>query len=85
MWRKTSVRGILRSIAVTAVMLSVGACGTSTAPKSADPFMVAGMPATDGPSGLRKDAPKPSRPVTNTDGGAVDLLAVQSVSDVEDY
>lgn len=82
---RTSVRGILGSIAVTTVALSLAACGTTATPKSADPFMVAGMPATDGPSGLRPNAPKPSRTVTNTDGGAIDLLAVQSVSDVEDY
>jgi predicted metalloprotease len=60
------------------------ACGT-TAQQAADPFTVAGMHITDGPSGLRAGAPKSSRAVTNSDGGPIDTLAVQSVSDVEDY
>nr|WP_194946131.1 neutral zinc metallopeptidase [Mycolicibacterium malmesburyense]CRL76923.1 LpqM protein [Mycolicibacterium malmesburyense] len=60
------------------------ACGTTTQ-GSADPFAVAGMRVADGPSGLRDGAPGPSRKVANTDGGPIDLLAVQSVSDVEDY
>ncbi|KWX20307.1 peptidase [Mycolicibacterium wolinskyi] len=60
------------------------ACGTST-PERVDPFTVAGMRVTDGPSGLRAGAPKPSRTVTNSDSGPIDLLAAQSVSDVEEY
>ncbi|OBF36014.1 peptidase [Mycobacterium sp. ACS1612] len=75
-----------RFIAVTmAAMLALTtACGTSS-PELADPFKVAGMPVTDGPSGLRTGAPKPSRTVTYTDGGQIDVLAVQAVSDTEDY
>lgn len=51
----------------------------------ADPFRVAGLPATDGPSGLRPDAAEPTRQVEGTDGGKEDELAVQSVSDVEEF
>jgi predicted metalloprotease len=51
----------------------------------ADPFRVAGLPATDGPSGLRPDAAAPTREVEGTDGGKEDELAVQSVSDVEEF
>jgi predicted metalloprotease len=76
-------RRIGASIAAAAMVLAT-ACGTTT-PEFADPFTVAGMRVTDGPSGLRAGAPKPSRTVTNTDGGPIDVLAVQSVSDVEDY
>ncbi|MCA4756474.1 neutral zinc metallopeptidase [Mycolicibacterium fortuitum] len=50
-----------------------------------DPFSVAGMPATDGPSGLRPDAEKPSRKVSKTDGGKIDNLAASAVSDLEEY
>ena len=50
-----------------------------------DPFSVAGMPATDGASGLRPDAEKPSRTVTNTDGGKIDNLAASAVSDLEEF
>jgi len=51
----------------------------------ADPFKVAGMQAVDGPTGLRPDAEKPTREVTNTDGGRIDELAVSSISDIEEY
>ncbi|MDH6247237.1 neutral zinc metallopeptidase [Mycobacterium sp. OTB74] len=70
-------------MAAVAVVLAT-ACGAVTS-KPDDPFKVAGMRVTDGPSGLRAGAPKPSRTVTNTDGGPIDTLAVQAVSDVEDY
>ena len=50
-----------------------------------DPFSVAGMPAADGPSGLRPDAKAPSRDVENGDGGKIDDLAAASVSDIEDF
>ena len=50
-----------------------------------DPFKVAGMPATDGPTGLRANAEGPSRDVEGTDGGAMDQLAGSSISDIEQY
>ena len=50
-----------------------------------DPFSVAGLPAVDGPTGLRDDAAEPSRDVTGTDGGEIDELAAQSVSDIEEF
>ena len=34
-----------------------------------DPFKVAGMPAVDGPTGLRPVPEAPSRDVENSDGG----------------
>ncbi|BBY79657.1 hypothetical protein MPUL_08150 [Mycolicibacterium pulveris] len=70
---------------IAATGLALGsACGTAPT-ELTDPFEVAGMRVTDGPSGLKAGAPKPSRSVTNTDRGQIDLLAVQAVSDVEDY
>ncbi|MGJ6123034.1 neutral zinc metallopeptidase [Mycolicibacterium sp. Y3] len=51
----------------------------------ADPFRVAGMPATDGPTGLRDDAAAPTRTARDTDGGQIDHLAESSVSDIEEF
>ncbi|OBK90308.1 neutral zinc metallopeptidase [Mycolicibacter sinensis] len=51
----------------------------------ADPFRVGGLQAVDGPTGLRPDAPPPSREVAGTDGGRIDQLATQSVSDLEAF
>ncbi|MGV0788774.1 neutral zinc metallopeptidase [Mycolicibacterium sp. XJ2] len=68
---------------LTAAALAT-ACG-ATSQKPPDAFTVAGMQVADGPSGLRAGAPPPSRTVTYTDGGPIDMLALQSVSDVEDY
>lgn len=70
-------------------MLLVGAC-SQTLPGRAvsvfdDPFRVAGMPATDGPTGLRDDAAEPTRDVKGSDGGEFDELARQAVSDIEDF
>src|SRR5690349_1453070 len=76
------------AIAVCAV-LPLLSCSTVLAgsPVSvfADPFSVAGMPATDGPSGLRPDAEPGSRDVTGTDNGEIDKLAGGAVSDIEDF
>jgi predicted metalloprotease len=51
----------------------------------ADPFKVAGMDAVDGPTGLRPDAKEESREVDGSDGGQVDEIAGQSVSDIEEF
>jgi predicted metalloprotease len=51
----------------------------------ADPFRVAGMPAVNGPTGLRDDAEPPSRDVENGDGGRIDDLAASAVSDIEEF
>jgi predicted metalloprotease len=50
-----------------------------------DPFHVAGMPATEGPTGLRADATEPTRTVQDSDGGKADGLALESVSDIEEF
>ena len=51
----------------------------------ADPFKVGGLEAVDGITGLRPDAKPESRTVTGTDGGEIDQLAGQSVSDLEEF
>lgn len=50
-----------------------------------DPFRVGGLPATNGPSGIRPNAPKPTGTVINTDNGAIDKLSLLSVNDIEEY
>lgn len=70
-------------------MLLLTSCATTLqgTPVSvfADPFSVAGMPAVNGPTGLRDDAESPSRDVENTDGGQIDELAASAVSDIEEF
>lgn len=76
------------TVAVTAGV-TVTSCGgaISGRPVSvyADPFKVGGLEAVEGPTGLRPDAKPESREVTDTDGGEVDVLAGQSVSDLEEF
>ncbi|OBB68116.1 peptidase [Mycobacterium sp. 852014-50255_SCH5639931] len=50
-----------------------------------DPFRVGGLPATNGPSGIRSNAPAPTGTVVNTDNGEIDMLALLSVNDIEEY
>jgi predicted metalloprotease len=73
----------------TCAALLVAACTTTLQGKAVsvfdDPFHVAGMPATDGPTGLRPDAHGPARDVEGTDNGKIDELAGNAVSDIEEY
>ncbi len=75
-------------VAAVAVTAAAG-CSTTLYGKPVsvfdDPFYVAGMPAVDGPTGLRPDARKPARDVTDTDGGNIDRLAASAVSDIEEF
>jgi predicted metalloprotease len=50
-----------------------------------NPFQVAGMPVTNGPSGLRPGAPGSTRPVEDGDGGEIDGLAAMAVADIEQF
>ncbi|MDT5317084.1 MAG: hypothetical protein QOE74_6104 [Mycobacterium sp.] len=77
----------LVSMIVTTLVLTSCATTLRGTPVSvfADPFSVAGMPAVNGPTGLRDDAEPPSRDVENTDGGQIDELAGSAVSDIEEF
>src|ERR1700749_2767266 len=46
------------------------------------PFRVGGLPAADGPSGPRENAPTPTGRVYNTDGGGPDKLALLAIKDI---
>ena len=77
-----------RLLAAAAAAMTLASCGTiSGRPVSVfeDPFKVGGLEAVEGPTGLRPDAKAESREVTDTDGGEIDLLAGQSVSDLEEF
>lgn len=50
-----------------------------------DPFRVGGLPATNGPSGIRSNAPSPRGTVVNTNNGPIDKLSLLSVNDIEEY
>ncbi|WP_225732332.1 MULTISPECIES: metallopeptidase [unclassified Nocardia] len=50
-----------------------------------DPFKVAGLPTTSGPSGPRPGVPDAALTATNGDGGAVDKLALNAVDDIQNY
>jgi predicted metalloprotease len=80
---------LVGAVIATCSALLLAACTTTLQGKPVsvfdDPFHVAGMPATDGPTGLRDDAPGPTREVEGTDNGKIDELAVNAISDLEDY
>ena len=82
-------RIITRTVLAAGAATVLAACSSTLAgnPVSvfADPFKVAGMQAVDGPTGLRPDAKEQTRDVEGTDGGEIDEIAGQSVSDIEEY
>ena len=74
------------AVCVAFLVASCSATVTGTAVSVFDdPFNVAGMPAVDGPTGLRPGAKDSTRDVENGDGGEIDALAASSVSDIEDF
>ncbi|AGB24857.1 putative metalloprotease [Mycobacterium sp. JS623] len=84
-----SRRRVVAAVIATCSALLVPACTTTLQGKAVsvfdDPFHVAGMPASDGPTGLRPDAHGDVRDVEGTDHGQIDKLAANAVSDIEEY
>jgi predicted metalloprotease len=84
-----SRRHLVGAVIAACSALLLSACSTTLQGKAVsvfdDPFSVAGMPATDGPTGLRPDAVGPSRDVLGTDDSEIDDLARQAVSDIEEF
>ncbi len=81
-----SLSQLLAAGGAVAVLAGCGPAISGTAVSVyADPFKVGGLEAVDGPTGLRPDAKAASREVVGTDGGEIDELAVQSVSDLEEF
>ncbi|MFI9506405.1 metallopeptidase [Nocardia sp. NPDC052566] len=50
-----------------------------------DPFKVAGLPTTNGPSGPRGGVPDSSLTAVNGDGSATDALALNAIEDIQTY
>ncbi|WP_052372116.1 metallopeptidase [Nocardia otitidiscaviarum] len=50
-----------------------------------DPFQVAGLPTTSGPSGPRAGVPDSTLTATNSDGGAIDTLVLNALEDIQAY
>ncbi|MGW0248733.1 metallopeptidase [Nocardia goodfellowii] len=50
-----------------------------------DPFKVAGLPTTQGPSGPRQGVEDSTLKATNGDGGEIDQLALNAVDDIQAY
>jgi predicted metalloprotease len=84
-----SRRRVFGAGVTTAAMLVVAGCSTTLPGRPVsvfdDPFRVAGMVATDGPTGLRPDAEAATRGVSGSVGGEIDALAAAAISDVEQY
>ncbi|WP_137725165.1 metallopeptidase [Prescottella subtropica] len=84
MRRPRLLTAVLALVAVAAT-----GCATTTDGRAVsiydDPFTVAGLPARDGPSGPRAGTPDAVRAVVGSDGGAVDRLAANAITDIESY
>ena len=82
-------RQLASAASATLGMLVLAGCSTQVDgnPVSSlnNPFLVAGLPVTDGPNGLRSDAPDPFRDPLNSDGGEIDELSAGAISDVEEF
>lgn len=82
---------LLRFIAVVCAVAITSGCGSATvlegraASMLFNPERVGGLPVVEGPSGVRADAPPPIGTVDNTDGGAMDRLALMAVNDIEEF
>ena len=83
------MRGWKAMLTFACVVLISAGCASTTQGRAVsplyDPFRAGGLPAQDGPSGIREDAPAPDGDVKDTDGGDADKLATLAVNDVADF
>lgn len=92
---RMKLRGASRTVAAialsVAVLCAAGACAGQSIPghprPSADvsPVAVAGLPVTEGPSGLRPGVSTAKVPVRGYTGTDMDKLAVDAVADIETF
>ena len=76
--------------AIGIVALVIAGCSSSTTQGLAvsplyDAFRAGGLPAEDGPSGIKGNAPAPQGDVANTDNGDVDKLSLLAINDIADF
>ncbi|MFC0433137.1 neutral zinc metallopeptidase [Kutzneria buriramensis] len=83
----TTRRTVFALVAAMALLSGCSAkvAGTASPLGQLDPGSAAGLPVTNGPSGPRPGVPDADLPVINTDGGEMDRLAVNTLSDVDDF
>jgi predicted metalloprotease len=80
-----------RTVVAVALLVVVTGCvsqkvaGTPKPLGEIDPGTVAGLPVTQGPSGLKRGVADARLPVENGDGGEMDRLAINAISDVNAY
>ena len=78
-------------IAAACVALTLAGCSQATVLDGRavsmryDPYRVAGLPTSDGPSGPRAAPPSAADRVQNTDDGQIDREALLAVEDIEDF
>ena len=86
---KHRLGGLRAAFGATCVTLLLAGCSSVTQGQAVspvyDPFKAGGLPATDGPSGIRDDAPPAEGTVQNGDDGPADTLAVLALNDVEEF
>ncbi|MCJ0903130.1 neutral zinc metallopeptidase [Rhodococcus sp. ARC_M6] len=82
--RAAIVTSSLMATAALLVSCSQGSTGHAVSIYH-DPFRVAGLDASSGPSGLRPGAPDAQRDIVGTDGGPIDALAANAITDIETF
>ncbi|MGO9380704.1 MAG: peptidase [Mycobacterium sp.] len=86
---RAAIASLKAAIACAGAVLIAAGCATFVDGRALsmlnDPFRVGGLAATNGPSGIRSNAPSPTGTVVNTDNGAIDKLSLLSVNDIEEY
>src|ERR1700757_710613 len=88
--KRARARRLQAAISFVSAVLVVAGCSSTVVEGHAlsmlnDPFRVGGLPATNGPSGPRPNAPSATGTVVNTDNGAIDKLSLLSITDIEEY
>src|SRR6185437_8914235 len=80
---RAAITGIRAASACATAVLMVAGCSTVVEGRALsmlnDPFRVGGLPATNGPSGPRPNAPAPTGTVVNTNTGPIDKLSLLSL------
>ncbi|MGW4480705.1 neutral zinc metallopeptidase [Rhodococcus triatomae] len=82
-------RVVLTAVAATATVVALTGCSRVVTGEAvsiyADPFAVAGLPATDGPSGPRPDAPRAMLSIHGANGSDADALASSAIADLSAF
>jgi predicted metalloprotease len=83
------VSRVVATVSAVCAGLLIAGCSSVTEGRAVstlyDPFRAGGLPAEDGASGVRDDAPEPTGDVQDTDGGDIDRLTLLAVNDVADF